>query len=303
MITMPRTRCNTTAISALALAVAPLVAMLGAPAPALAQRTDAVPKLGTCPFNWREGGTGPNRVAGMPGNCYPISETSPKIFVRASSSEACPTGYYPEGSRYCTTHKSIGVSAETRSSPDARLTKPAPNARCPLGWASTRDLTACYTTFEKPTMARLSNGKACKPGELAEWGIWCTSNYEGIDRTRADNAGAKDFNEVYAWTLRNRGDTKAVGDTFSPAAEAYFASRSGASTAAPSGQTAAAPNGVPGAPNEAERCTASAGEVTGAALGGAVGGSEGARIGGMLGGLAKDNNKNKNKQKQKPKGC
>lgn len=297
MTATPTTRRNTTALAAIALAAAPFGAMpwAWASAPALAQRTDSVPKLGTCPFNWREGGTGPNRVPGLAGNCYPISETSPRIFVRSSSSEACPTGYYPEGSRYCTTHKSVAVSAETRASPDARLAKPAPNARCPLGWASTRDLTACYTTFEKPTVARLSNGKACKPGELAEWGIWCTSNYEGIDRARADNAGAKDFNEVYAWTLRNRGDTKTVGDTFSPAAEAYFASRSGTSVAAPSGKAAAAPSGGAQGSTSANPCAPGSGAATGAALGGAVGGSQGARIGGMLGGLAKG--------KKKPQGC
>ena len=294
MIVTPRACRHTTALSAFALAAAPLVALLGLPAPALAQRTDSVPKLGTCPFNWREGGTGPNRVPGMPGNCYPIGETSPSIIVRSSSSEACPGGYYPEGSRYCTTHKSTAFSAETRSSPDARLTKPAPNARCPLGWASTRDLTACYTTFEKPTVARLSNGKACKPGELAEWGIWCTSNYEAIDRGRADNAGAKDFNEVYAWTLRNRGDTKSVGDTFSPAAEAYFASVGGGTTTPPASQAADLTKTTAGA-NADGPCVSVSGAATGAAIGGAVGGTDGARVGGMLGGLAKS--------RKKPKGC
>jgi hypothetical protein len=295
MTVTPRIGRTSAALTAMVFAAAPLVTYFASPAPALAQRTDSVPKLGTCPFNWREGGTGPNRVAGMAGNCYPISATSPKIFVRSSSSEPCPTGYYPEGSRYCTTHKSIGVSAETRSSPDARLAKPAPNARCPLGWASTRDLTACYTTFEKPTVARLSHGKACKPGELAEWGIWCTSNYEGIDRTRADNAGAKDFNEVYAWTLRNRGDTKTVGDTFSPEAEAYFASRGGTGAAAATGKPAAASTGASATQSEATPCTSTSGAAAGAALGGAVGGSQGARVGGMLGGLAKG--------KKKPQGC
>ncbi|MDZ3831886.1 MAG: hypothetical protein U0S50_08725 [Sphingopyxis sp.] len=295
MTTTHRIGRSPTVFASIALAAVPLVATLAIPAPALAQRTDAVPKLGTCPFNWREGGTGPNRVRGIPGNCYPISADSPRIIVRASSSEVCPTGYFPEGSRYCTTRKSIDFSAETRSSPDARLAKPVPNARCPLGWASTRDLTACYTTFEKPTLARLSNGKACKPGELAEWGIWCTSNYEGIDRTRADNAGAKDFNEVYAWTLRNRGDTKTVGDTFSPAAEAYYDSLSGGSAPAPLSKAAAAPNGATSAQTEAERCTSSTGAAAGAAVGGAVGGSQGARIGGVLGGLAKG--------KKKPQGC
>jgi len=294
MIARTRAGRSPALLAAIALAAPSLVATLGTPVPALAQRTDSVPKISICPFNWREGGTGPNRVPGLVGNCYPISDTAPRVMVRSSSSEACPTGYYPEGSRYCTTHKSVAVSAETRSSQANRLTKPAPNARCPLGWASTRDLAACYTTFEQPTVARLSNGKACKPGELAEWGIWCTSGYEGIDRARADNAGAKDFNEVYAWTLRNRGDTKSVGDTFSPAAEAYFASRGGAGGAAPSGKAAPA-TATTAAPTQPNSCSSVVGAATGAALGGAVGGSQGAQIGGMLGGLAKS--------KKKPEGC
>ncbi|MBN8485801.1 MAG: hypothetical protein J0L50_13620 [Sphingomonadales bacterium] len=261
-----------------AAAVAVLAASVSvSPAIAQGQNTTSVEKVGICPVDWHEGGTRPGQ-AGVRGRCYPDSSVAPKVYLRASTSEPCAAGYNPS-ERYCTTKQSTQTSAEIRASGGPKLTKPAPNARCPLGWASTRDLATCYTTIENPSVARLKNGKACAAGELDEWGIWCTSNYKHIPKNRAEAHGNKDFNEVYGWTMRNRGDTKAVGDTFSPAAEAWFASNSGAaaSSAAPATTSTQAQT-------ESKPANCESGAVAGAVVGGVVGGKSGARTGAVLGG-------------------
>ncbi len=251
------------------------VTTMTSPAMAQGQNVGSVEKVGICPTGWHEGGTRPGQ-SGVRGRCYPSTSSAPKVYLRASPSEACAPGYN-EFNRYCTTRTSTVVSAESRAAGGPKLTKPAPNARCPLGWASTRDLATCYTTFEDPTVARLKNGKACAPGELDEWGIWCTSNYQGVNRERAINAGVKDFNEVYAWTLRNKGDTKAVGDDLSPAATAWFAGNS-------ANAGSAAPAATNQAKTEAKPANCETGAVVGGVVGGAVGGKSGARTGSVLGG-------------------
>lgn len=268
----------------LSLVATAMLSTYAPPAFAQGQNVESVQKIGTCPRDWHEGGTRPGQ-SGIRGRCYPDSSSSPRIYLRASTSERCATGYY-DWDRYCTTDKPVLVSAERTFALATKLAKPAPNARCPVGWASTRDLQQCYTTIENGSVARLSNGKPCKSDELEEWGLWCTSNYQNIAFERADNAGAKDFNEVYAWTLRNRGDTKSVGDSLSPAATAWFASQKGGSSngaASTSNVAASSSNSAGNAANQA--CANSA--AAGAAVGGLLGGTGGARIGGMLGGLSK----------------
>lgn len=268
----------------LALMLAAAFSSHAAYAQAQGQNMEPIKKVGAiCPFNWREG----NGKQGVPGMCYPMTQSAPAAYVRPNGQE-CVAGYYPSGG-YCSTNKPNYVSAETTRAQPTSLTKPAPNARCPVGWASTRDLQTCYTTIENGSVARLSNGKPCGAGEIAEWGLWCTANYQGIAKERALNAGAKDFNEVYAWTLRNRGDTKTVGDALSPAAAAWFDSQSG-STAAAAKSTAS----VDASSSEAAKPECTTDSATGAAIGGAVGGKAGARVGSALGGMAK---------KKKKSGC
>lgn len=269
----------------LSLLYAAIMSTYATPAQAQGQNVDSVQKIGICPVDWHEGGTRPGQ-SGVRGRCYPDSSVSPKIYLRASTSEKCAAGYY-DWDRYCTTNKPVLVSAELTRALPTKLTKPAPNSRCPVGWASTRDLQTCYTTIENGSVARLKGGKPCAPGELDEWGLWCTSNYQNIAFERADNAGAKDFNEVYAWTLRNRGDTKTVGDSLSPAATAWFASQRGSAAAATPAKAASAGSAPAAATPAQPSAGCASGAVAGAAIGGAIGGSSGAQIGSALGRLGK----------------
>lgn len=282
--------------------------------PAAAQGTTtgpvAKPASSSCPTDWSEGGKGRSNQP-MAGYCYPdLKLNGPAIYARASADEPCAAGYHPEinRSRFCTTKKPILLSAETNLAQPNRLTKPSPEARCPTGWASAKDLKTCYTTLSNAPAARLSKGKPCAPGELAEWGLWCTPGIEGVTYAHADGHASKDFNEVYLYLQMNGGDWESMKCCLSPAAEAFYKAQgkgpqaAAASQDGPGDYTSAAEDEargmaamrgmVPGAgaqPAQAQ-CTAESG--AGAAIGGAVGGEAGARIGGMLGGLGKKKKKN-----------
>ncbi|WP_446655545.1 hypothetical protein [Blastomonas sp.] len=275
------------------------VAMAG-PASAQGTTTGPVqkPNGSLCPSGWTEGG-GSLSHAPMRGYCYPQNKsgTDNAIYARSSLNESCAPGYNPEINRslFCTSRKIYTWSAENNLAKDGKLPKPEKGVRCPTGWASTTELTSCYTTLDNPPPARLSKGKPCGAGEVEEWGIWCTGDMSGVTLAHANGHGSADFNKVYLHLQLNGGDWQSMKCCLSPAAQAYFASRGeggapGVSNAAlssddggsSSGQSASASGGGP------------CGSATGAAIGGAVAGEGGAALGSMLGGLGK---------KKKKSGC
>jgi hypothetical protein len=166
------------------------------------------------------------------------------------------------------------------------LTKPSKGNRCPTGWASTSDLSQCFTMVENPPTARPSGGKPCAPGEFNEWGVWCTSNYAATTKEQAYDALTVDFNRLYL-----RGGPADMKPVLSDDATAHY----GPKTYADGSTSASASSSDTSKPAEqTAQCTTDSGSATGAAIGGAVGGEAGAALGGMLGGLGK---------KKKKKGC
>ena len=235
---------------------------------------------GSCPSDWK---TGESK-----GYCQPMRISSPPaIYVRSSKDVACAASYYVDYNNawVCTT-KAPGPTREQALGKGGNFAKANALARCPTGWISTNNFTECYTQLENAPIVRGKGKAACKAGELNDWNLWCTSNYQHLTRVQANRAGLEDFNRVYAYALGNRLDAKAIpNDELSPDATAYFGgTASTTGTAAASAAPATAP---------AENCDASS--KTGAAIGGAVAGSGGAALGSALGGLVK--------KKKKANGC
>jgi len=232
---------------------------------------------GSCPSGWSLGEA--------KGYCRAMRITSPPaIYVRTSKDIACATGYYVDYNNawVCTT-KAPGPTREQALGKGGNFAKPNPIARCPTGWISTNSFTECYTQLENAPTVRAKGAAPCATGELNDWDLWCTSNYEQLTPVQVNSAGLEDFNRVYAYALGNRLDAKAIpNDKLSPAATAYFGGDETATGAAAASATPAA--------TKASECTA--GSEVGAAIGGALGGRSGSAIGGALGGLGKKKKKN-----------
>ena len=235
---------------------------------------------GSCPQDWK--------TTEAKGYCQPMRISSPPaIYVRTSKDVACAAGYYVDYNNawVCTT-RTPDPTREQALGKGGKFAKANALARCPTGWISDTSFTGCYTQLENAPIVRAKGKAACKAGELNDWDLWCTSNYEHLTRVQANRAGLEDFNRVYAYALGNRLDAKVIPNgELSPDATAYFGgTASTTGTAAASAAPATAP---------AENCDASS--KTGAAIGGAVAGSGGAALGSALGGLVK--------KKKKANGC
>ncbi|MFO6429896.1 hypothetical protein ACLBKT_07355 [Erythrobacter sp. W302b] len=261
--------------------------------PAMAQGTTGVVPAhfsSNCPDGYRSGTTTGPRASKNPDPkmCYPETDNPPAVVTRQSISDPCPSGMRPESntSFWCTTKADLGGWAPEDDAKGANLRKPRNDVRCPVGWQSTRSHNDCFTALPNPPRARLSNGRPCGAGELAEWGVWCTSNYQHLTYDEVEGAGVNDANVYYIITngsLEN-------GTYFSPEATPFFNSRKSSGTAS----AISAPSGDQPAAQQAAQCTTDSGSATGAVVGAAVGGEAGAALGGMLGGLGK---------KKKKKGC
>ncbi|MDZ3832330.1 MAG: hypothetical protein U0S50_10980 [Sphingopyxis sp.] len=174
---------------------------------------------------------------------------------------------------------------------------------CPFGWREGGTAQGrsgikgvCYpiSSDSLRIYARTSGNEPCATGYYPETGLFCTSQKPTLVSAErsfarstalkkpADNAGAKDFNEVHAWTLRNGGDPKAVGDSLSPAAIAWFASTAGSGSTPAADRNDAARQQTK--PEPSSPCTN--GAATGAAVGAVISGTSGARVGAALGSLA-----------------
>ena len=235
---------------------------------------------GSCPQDWK--------TTEAKGYCQPMRISSPPaIYVRTSKDVACAAGYYVDYNNawVCTT-RTPDPTREQALGKGGKFAKANALARCPTGWISDTSFTGCYTQLENAPIVRAKGKAACKAGELNDWDLWCTSNYEHLTRVQANRAGLEDFNRVYAYALGNRLDAKVIpNDELSPDATAYFggtSSATGAATASAASEPAA----------KAAECTT--GSEVGAAVGGALGGRTGAALGGALGGLGK---------KKKKSGC
>lgn len=265
------------------------------PAPAMAQGYKLpVPHEGApCPSGWTRGDFS-SSTRGLDRNlCYSDNERSPAIVRRASTTDGCPARMNPadKNSLWCW-DKSTFVYHEDSRGRGEKFDKPNTESRCPTGWITYSNHTQCYTMLENPPVARLSNGKPCNPGELADFGLWCTSNYEHLTYNQVDAASTNDFNVMDTYRLQNRMDPLPFDDK-SDDAKAYFESKQPASAAVST--SASSTSGDQPAAQQTAKCPAGSGSASGAAIGGAIGGDAGAALGGMLGGLGK--------KKKKAAGC
>lgn len=237
---------------------------------------------GQCPYGWdRE----KDSVFCVP---FMAVKPTPAVYVRQNKSVACDQGYFVDtvNDLVCTSYDLL--TARFADRPDG-IARAGILNRCPTGWQASNNNKQCFTEIKNAPVPRLKNGKPCAPGELDDWGIWCTSNYEHLSYAEVDLAGLRDFNTIYANAMNASLDYNSIPDaTLSPDAKAFFkgADKStGASAAEPSSASQQAAT-------KAAECTT--GSEVGAAIGGALGGRTGAALGGALGGLGK---------KKKKSGC
>ena len=223
--------------------------------------------------------------------CYPNSGARA---VYRNNGGKCADGYKEDNRYWCI--ESAGAkssSSSSSSSPNvdyvaaqsgtgAMLTKPSKGNRCPTGWASTRDLTQCFTMVENPPTARPSGGKPCAPGEFNDWDVWCTSNYAATTKEQAYDALTVDFNRLYL-----RGGPVDMKGELSADATAHY----GPKVYADSSSSASSSDSSKPAEQTAQNAACQEGSATGAAIGGALGGDAGAALGSMLGGLGKKKKK------------
>ncbi|APG62562.1 hypothetical protein LPB140_06930 [Sphingorhabdus lutea] len=242
---------------------------------------------GLCPYRW-------NRETDT--FCVPslAANPTPAVYVRQNKSIPCQQGYFvdTDNDLVCTSYDRMTARSADISGGIARA---GILNRCPTGWRASTNNKQCFTEIKNAPIPRLNNGKPCAPGELNDWGIWCTSNYEHLSYAEVDLAATRDFNDIYANAMNDGLDYNSIPSGLSPAARAFFKGANKSSGASAAGSQASTET------TQANSCktdteTASA---VGGAVGGAVAGSKGAEIGstlGKLGGLGK-------KKKKKKDGC
>jgi len=233
---------------------------------------------GKCPYGW-------NREKDS-AFCVPFMAVrpTPAVYVRENKSVACNQGYFVDtvNDLVCTSYDLM--TARFADRPDG-IARAGILNRCPTGWQASNNNKQCFTEIKNATTPRLKNGKPCAPGELDDWGIWCTSNYEHLSYAEVDLASVRDFNTIYANAMNDGLDYNSIPSGLSPDAKAFFKGAdksSGASTAGSASTTETA--------TKTAECTT--GSEVGAAIGGALGGRTGAALGGALGGLGKKKKKN-----------
>ncbi|NJM51443.1 MAG: hypothetical protein HC843_11705 [Sphingomonadales bacterium] len=241
---------------------------------------------GLCPYGWKRPFEGGSKKADY---CEPFGAVNPtpSVYVRQNKSVACNQGYFvdTDNDLVCTSVDLLTTRNADR--PDG-IARAGILNRCPTGWQASVNNKQCFTEIENAPVPHLKNGKPCAPGELDDWGIWCTSNYQHLSYAEVDLAGLRDFNTIYANAMNYSLDYNSIpATTLSPDAKAFFKG----ANASPAASAAEPSSASQPAENKAAECT-SASEV-GAAVGGALGGRKGAAIGGALGGLGK----------KKKKGC
>ena len=238
---------------------------------------------GACPYGWERPFEAGRNTANY---CEPFGAVrpTPAVYVRENKSIACNQGYFVDtvNDLVCTSVDLL--TARFADRPDG-IARAGILNRCPTGWRASTNNKQCFTEIENAPAPRLKNGKPCAPGELDDWGIWCTSNYEHLSYAEVDLASVRDFNAIYANAMNDGLDYNSIPSGLSPDAKAFFRSADKSSGASPA---ASASTSEP--VTKTAECTT--GSEVGAAIGGALGGRAGAALGGALGGLGKKKKNN-----------
>jgi hypothetical protein len=255
-------------------------ATYAAPASAQSGLGQVASEGATCAVGWSNPRVGGSRLDSSV--CVATGSNAREVY-RRHGNEACRAGYNT-GTSWCekapvqTIHSSNATPLEKASKGD----------RCPTGWYTDNGGLQCITKVTSPTSARAKNGRPCRANEVEEWGVWCTSNYEGMPAETMRSWALRDWNSIYGY---NRGvPTVNVGQEITEAvikitpvhAKVYGNTMvtdpvvGGSNTSANTGANAATPT---------PSCTN--GAAQGAAVGGAIAGSTGRALGGMLGGMAR----------------
>lgn len=172
-------------------------------------RSDGVAMDGAkrCPSRWRE--TSGSASDERAGHCYPQYANSPSIQRRSGSS--CPSGYGVDGEWCSQGH----VEHPQLANPNV-MAKANQSDRCPAGFYTYMD--KCTTELARPPKARVKGGGACRAGEIAEWGIWCTSDFDHLSVQDIRSAHYRDWNDIYTLT---RGGKPRQGPDSEDASEVY----------------------------------------------------------------------------------
>lgn len=159
-----------------------------------------------CATRW-ERGTG--NFGTSPMKCYPQYGNSPNTQRRRSG--GCPTGYGVDG-EWCTEGH---IEHQQLNNPNV-MAKAHQADRCPAGFYTYMD--KCTTELSNPPKARVKGSGACKAGEIAEWGIWCTSDFDHLSVQDIRSAHYRDWNYIYTMT---RGGNPRQGPGDEDASEVY----------------------------------------------------------------------------------
>lgn len=178
------------AIAAAALAVV----VLGMPTESVAKnqyedRAVYLEKAKSCPPRWQQGN---GNFETSPLKCYPQYNNSPAIYRNGSGS--CKSGYGNYRNEWCVK----GHEEHPQLANPHVMAKANKGDRCPAGFHTYMD--KCTTDYARPAKARPKGNNACKAGEIAEWGIWCTSGYEHLSVQDIRSAHYRDWNNIYAIT-------------------------------------------------------------------------------------------------------
>lgn len=176
------------------------------------EKTNGVDREGAkrCPTRWREDRARTDSTE-KPGYCYPDYANSPNVIRRHGS--ACPAGYGVDG-EWCTEgHVEHPQLANPNVMPKANQAD-----RCPAGFYTYMD--KCTTELANPPQARVKGTGQCKAGEISEWGIWCTSDYDHLSVQDIRSAHYRDWNYIYSMT---RGGNPRQGPGDEDASEVYKA--------------------------------------------------------------------------------
>jgi len=172
-------------------------------------RSDGVAMDGakSCPSRWRE--TSRHASDERAGYCYPQYANSPKIYKRNGGS--CRSGYGVDGEWCSEGH----VEHQQLNNPNV-MAKAHQADRCPAGFYTYMD--KCTTELSQPPKARPKGSGACRAGEIAEWGIWCTSDFDHLSVQDIRSAHYRDWNYIYTMT---RGGNPRQGPDDEAASEVY----------------------------------------------------------------------------------
>ena len=187
-------RTMTQILTAAVLAGAGLLAAgLSMPVNASPYKDRAVPmeQASKCPPRWEQGNGNFGTSVAM---CYPQYANSPEIYRNRSKN--CRSGYGNYSEMWCVQ----GYDEHPQLSNPHVFTKTNKDDRCPAGFYTYFD--KCTTELARPSKARPKGNGNCAAGEIAEWGIWCTSDYQHLTMDDIKSAAIRDYNNIAGNTGR-----------------------------------------------------------------------------------------------------